>query len=76
MESKIKEVLKNGPLSNSKLRTSLGLKPKTKRSGDTKLDKTLQKMKRAGKIVVKGGRWVDSSVKICPGCDGKGWVNG
>jgi hypothetical protein len=75
METKIKEALKQGPLSNRKLRSDLGLKPKTKKSGDTKLDRTLQKMKRDGKIVVEGGRWVDNSVHICSACDGKGWVS-
>lgn len=70
MEEKIKEALKTKPLTNRELRSALGLKAST----DAKLDRTLQKMRKAGTIKAVRGRWEDASIKVCPNCDGKGWV--
>jgi len=71
MEDQIKKMLKSGPKSNKELRTSLGLDEK---NYDQNLDRTLQKLRKAGLIKPVKGRWVMASVKICPKCGGKGWI--
>ena len=41
---------------------------------DRVLDRALQKLRKNGKIRVDGRRWVAESVKVCPDCEGKGWI--
>lgn len=71
MEEKIQEILKKGPLSNRELRAELKLKGA---GYDAKLDRTLQKMRKEGKIKVEKNRWFGSSLSVCSSCNGKGWV--
>lgn len=73
MEEKIQEALKKGPRTNRELRADLGIKG-GKGGYDAKLDRTLQKMRKEGKIKVDKSRWIGLSVSICSTCDGKGWV--
>lgn len=71
MEDKIKDALKTKPLTNKELRSALGLKVS---SYDSKLDRTLQKMRKGGSIRAVNGRWQDASIKICDHCGGVGWT--
>jgi len=70
MEEKIQEALKKGPRTNRELRADLGMKG----GYDAKLDRTLQKMRKEGKIKVDKNRWIGLTVSICDKCGGKGWV--
>lgn len=71
MEEKIQDALKKGPKTNRELRGDLGIKAK---SYDAKLDRTLQKMRKDGKIRADKGRWFVTSLQTCPHCGGKGWI--
>lgn len=72
MEEHVTKILTNGPKTNKELRDELRL---AKAKGDPQLDRALQKLRKDGKILVLQGRWALSSVVLCPGCDGKGWVH-
>ena len=71
IETKVLSLLKGEPKTNMELREAMGLS--TKRY-DQRLDRALQKMRKGGKLKLLGGRWTLESVRVCPGCDGKGWV--
>lgn len=71
METKILSTLKREPKSNAELRRSLGL---STASYDAKLDRTLQKLRRAGKLRLVGSRWTVESFDLCQHCKGKGYV--
>ena len=71
MEAKLKKILSNGPKTNKELRSALsdeGTKV------DPRLDRTLQKLRKDGKVQVINGRWALSTIDTCPTCKGKGWV--
>ena len=71
LEAAVAEMLKAGPKSNNEMRTTLGL-PNQKQNQT--LDRTLQRLRKSGKLQLLGGRWSLSTVKVCPSCEGKGWV--
>lgn len=71
MEGAVTEMLKDGPKSNREMRTKLGLP--TQKENQT-LDRTLQRLRKSGKLQLIDGRWALSTIKICPTCSGKGWV--
>lgn len=71
MEDKIKKALREGPKTNMQLRVELEVGC----GEDRVFDRTLQKLRKKGEIkVIDRRRWVLSSVKVCPTCEGKGWV--
>ena len=72
MEDEIKAALKTDPKTNKELRQKLGLGTK---DYDSKLDRTLQRLRKEGKIQVINGKWVLNTIKICPHCKGKGWTD-
>ena len=72
MEEKIKAALKVAPKSNKELRVCLGMDTV---HYDTKMDRTLQKLRKNGEIQVIGGKWALNTFKICNTCEGKGWVS-
>jgi hypothetical protein len=65
--------LKKGPLFFRELQVAVATSLQVG-IGDRYLDRALQKLRKAGKIRVEGRRWVADSVKICPSCEGKGWI--
>jgi hypothetical protein len=70
---KIKRSLSNGPKTNKELRAELtGADPKLV----SKLDRDLQKGRKAGTFKVIQRKWALSTVQTCPCCKGKGWVDG
>lgn len=69
MENQLLKALKPGPKTNKELREQLSL------GADPKLDRTLQKLRKDGKITVIDKRWALSIVGTCPTCEGRGWVN-
>jgi hypothetical protein len=72
VEEAVEKQLKKGPQSHKELREKLG---RTK--ADPALGRTLQRLRRQGKLVVVKGRWtLAGGAKICTKCGGKGWVNG
>jgi hypothetical protein len=73
MEDNVTKILANGPKTNRELREELKL---VKTQGDPQLDRALQKLRKDGKILVVQGRWALSTVVMCPGCDGRGWIDG
>jgi hypothetical protein len=72
MEEQVRKVLKKGPKTNRELREDLGLDTK---SYDQKLDRTLQKLRKEGKLVILQGRWSLASIEACPTCHGRGWID-
>ena len=71
MDDAIKKSLKVSPKTNQELRSDIGIKLKEHRI----LDRALQKLRKTGKIRVEGRRWFATTTKICPGCEGRGWVH-
>ncbi len=71
MEENVTKILTNGPKTNKEIRDELKL---AKAKGDPELDRTLQKLRKDGKILIVQGRWALSSVTVCPSCEGRGWV--
>jgi exoribonuclease R len=71
MDDQIKKSLEESPKTNQELRQDIGIKPEEHRV----LDRALQKLRKRGKIRVEGRRWYASTTKVCPACDGKGWVH-
>lgn len=71
MEVAVNELLKHGPRSNKEMRSTLGL-PSQKENQT--LDRTLQKLRKAGKLHLVNGRWALTTTQVCPSCGGKGWV--
>ena len=71
MDDAIKKSRKVSPKTNQELRSDIGIKLKEHRI----LDRALQKLRKAGKIRVEGRRWFATTTKICPGCEGRGWVH-
>jgi predicted HTH transcriptional regulator len=71
MEDKVQKALKKGPKTNKELREELKLSTD---NYDSKLDQTLQKLRKQGKLRVINGRWSLVSFDICPTCEGRGWV--
>jgi len=67
IEEKVERVLKQGPKSNKELKEKVKVEDKA-------LTRTLQRLRRRGKLKVIKGRWALSGVKVCPKCSGKGWV--
>lgn len=68
----IEEALKSGPLSNKGLRKQFGTEKKV---ADPKLDRTLQQLRKDGKIKCVDGKWRISTFETCPTCKGKGWLD-
>ena len=64
--------LKQGPKSNKELRSELGAENKT---SDPQLDRTLQSLRKQGKIKVVEGKWHLASFETCPTCKGRGWLD-
>lgn len=64
-EAEVQKALEDGPQAKAVLAA---------RTQDKKLDSTLARLEKAGKIQTVGGRWVLTSLKVCPQCGGKGWV--
>lgn len=71
LEEKVATALKGSPKSNKEIREELGLSVERY---DQRLDRTLQKMRKAGKLKLLNGRWVVASIEVCGACSGKGWV--
>lgn len=75
MEDKIKKALNGGPKSLRQLKQDLSnASVESQDIEDKVLNKILQKLRKKGEIKAVKGRWVLTSTKICPKCDGKGWV--
>jgi len=70
MESELKRVLVGGPLKNQEIRKRLGVEGKN----DVVLDRTLQRLKRGGQLILLDNRWALASFVVCEACGGKGWV--
>ena len=71
MEEVILSALKDRPKTNKEIRASVGL---SLEEYDSKLDRTLQKLRKGGKIqLLTGGRWALATFQICEHCNGKGW---
>lgn len=70
-ERAVIHALQHGPRSNKELRTQLGLDSK---NYDPRLDRTLQQLRKEGKIHIVGQRWAHKTVQRCPTCEGRGWV--
>lgn len=66
-ESRVEQALKEGPLENKQLLSKVGLEAK-------ELTRVLQRLRRRGKLLVLKGRWALVSTRVCPKCQGKGWV--
>jgi exoribonuclease R len=66
----ITKSLEDSPKTNQELRSHIGIQPKDHRI----LDRALQKMRKKGQIRVEGRRWFATTTKVCPGCEGRGWV--
>lgn len=73
LETQVSEMLKAGPKSNKEMRAALGL---STQHYDQRLDRSLQQMRKEGKLKLLNGRWVVASTDVCPTCKGKGWVKG
>lgn len=71
MQEAVEAMLAAGPKSNKEMRTRLGL-PDQKHSQT--LDRALQRLRKEGKLQLIDGRWSLSTCKVCPSCNGKGWV--
>ena len=72
VEKAVSKQLKKGPQTHKELRTQLG-----RGRNDPALGRTLQRLRRQGKLKVVKGRWVLSNgAKLCPKCQGRGWVSG
>jgi len=72
VEKDVEERLKKGPQSHEELREQLE-RSKT----DPALGRTLQRLRRQGKLEVVKGRWVlADGAKLCPKCEGRGWIGG
>lgn len=67
----VQAALNKGPKSNKALRASLGTDGKT---SDPRLDRTLQNLRKQGKIKVVEGKWHLAAFQTCPTCKGKGWL--
>jgi hypothetical protein len=67
VEKEALSALKNGPKTNRELKDQL-------LSNDSVLGRTLQRLRRQGKIKVVNGRWTTAQAKICPKCQGRGFV--
>lgn len=61
-------VLQVGPKSNKELRDKL--------KKDPALDRTLQRLRRKGRIKIVKNRWTVAEAKLCPKCKGRGFVVG
>ena len=68
----LEAALKQGPKSNKALKAEL---PKKAAVSDSKLDRTLQELRKSGKIKVTEGKWQLSSFKTCHTCKGRGWLD-
>lgn len=69
---KVHHTVANGdPKTSREIRDDLSLGPE-----DTDLlDRTLQRLKKEGKIrVMDRRRWASGDVHVCSGCEGRGWV--
>lgn len=64
--------LKTGRMTNADLRQRLGLG----RDYSADLDRTLQRLRRAGEIVSTTKGWELSGTVVCPVCKGEGRVRG
>ena len=72
VENAVEKQLKKGPQSHKELREKLG-----RGKADPALGRTLQRLRRQGKLVVVKGRWaLAGGAKLCSKCKGKGWVAG
>ena len=72
VEKAVEKQLKKGPQSHKELREQLG-----RTRADPALGRTLQRLRRQGKLKVVKGRWaLTGGAKLCPKCKGKGWVSG
>ena len=69
LEKRTMSALKKGPKTSTELKTPL------ERKDYPALSRTLQRLRRQGKIVIVKGRWAVESVSVCPKCEGKGWVD-
>jgi hypothetical protein len=69
LEKETIKVLKSGPKSISKLKTLL-----PGEETNEALARTLQRLRRQGKIKLVKGQWAVSTIEVCPQCGGKGWV--
>jgi hypothetical protein len=71
MIDKIPFLLLAGPMSKHQLAEKLGVETATQ---EYKLDRCLQKLKKDGAIHLVGERWALLQVKVCPACEGRGWI--
>lgn len=70
IDTRVHHSISDGPKNSREIKEDLGLE-----SGDDDLlDRTLQKLRRAGKIRVVRRRWATEDVKVCSTCKGHGWV--
>ena len=70
-EQSVAAALKKGPKSNKEIRALLNLDTQ---KYDQKLDRELQRLRKAGKLKLFNGRWTLTTTAACPTCGGKGWV--
>jgi|SRR5579872_6272774 hypothetical protein len=68
---KIRKALQGAPQTNKELRASLGLSPD---KYDPRLDRKLQQLRKDGEIHLVGSRWALNTIRLCPHCGGRGWV--
>lgn len=67
VERSIQQALKDSPKSNKELRSATG-------ADERVLTRSLQRLRRRGKLQVVKGRWTLATIKVCPKCEGRGWV--
>jgi len=61
-----------GFMTNASVRTLFGVKSATRYDTVPEVDKLLQRLRRAGKIVAKSGKWYAATQLPCPSCGGSG----
>lgn len=69
LEKAALKALKSGPKAISKLKALLPEEETNKA-----LARTLQRLRRQGKIKLVKGQWAVETIEVCPQCGGKGWV--
>lgn len=70
LEKQTIKALKSGPKTISKLKALV-----SETETNEALARTLQRLRRQGKIKLVKGQWAVETIEVCTQCGGKGWVN-
>ena len=65
----------HGPIMNKGLQQKNELREvKAHRGYAPELDRALQRLRKAGRITPTGKGWISGKRRMCPTCEGAGWV--